>query len=178
MSNASKTAGNTGPAMDTFAKVYTAKVYIQKYTKQQLIRGAKHRAANARDRINQAIELTLPDFVRNLDSQDQKFSFAAYFRQAFPLQNPVYLRRAYGAYIKARLETLFGQSNQAVNRFKSFCAAIRAAIKKQPIHAIIKDWLRLGVPVSCREDRHSLTNIGCIWNKTFKLWEIPVKNHV
>jgi len=164
--------------MDTFAKVYKAKVYIQKYTKQQLIRGAKHRAANARDRINQAIELTLPDFVRNLDSQNQKFSFASYFRLHFAGHNPVYLRRAYGAYIKARLEAIFGKNNQAVNRFKSFCAAIRAAILKRPISSIIKDWCRLGVPVSCREDRHSLTNIGCIWNKTFKLWEIPVKNQV
>jgi len=127
-----------------------------------------------REKVLFLIDRALSGFALDCEDRGVKFSLAAFFRSEFPLRNQEALRRGYGAYVKGRLEDLFGTRCDAVNRFKLFCASIIAAVKRRPLVSVVREWIRLGRALSCNPLRRSLDRPGVVWNPSTRFWEVSL----
>lgn len=140
------------------------------YTKAQRARGGIKRASNLRDASIRLIESLLPAYALACEDSGVRFTLSGFFRSSFPDRNPEAMRRLYGSYVKGRLESIFRGACDAVNRFKSFCQAVRAASKLKSTRSIVREWCRLGVALSSNPFRKSLERVAR-WRDDLRIWE-------
>ena len=142
----------------------------KKYTKAQCRHGAIKVAALKREAVIGLIERHLPAYCLSCEDNDQRFTMAGFFRAILPTRNAEWLRNSYGSYIRGRVEALFERKCHAVNRFRDFVLAIRAALKRRPVSEMVREWLRLGPAISSNPYRTSLHRT-CTWRDHLRIWE-------
>ncbi len=151
------------------SSVYSKQLSFWQYTDEQRSRGGINAAAQKHDAVVAKIERDIEQFVLSAEDAAQRFSLAAFFRSIFPGRNYEALRRGYGSYVKGRVEAIFGNRCDSVNRFKQFCCLIRAAIRLKPLKDVVKQWVAIGKSLSSSPFRVSLRKFSS-WRPDLRIW--------